>query len=65
VRAKIFHEIRDLARLAAADERRRIDVRAFLDDTLDNARAGGERERFKFRQLGVYGPNRVGRVDRN
>ena len=38
--AMLFDQLGDLARLAAADERRRIDVLALLHDARDDLRAG-------------------------
>ena len=48
----IFDQIRDLARLAAADQRCRIDVLAPLNDARDDLRAGRLRERFEFYEFG-------------
>jgi hypothetical protein len=52
LRAEIFHEIGDLAGFAAADERRRVEMIAPLDEARDDLRTGGLRERFEFYQFG-------------
>jgi hypothetical protein len=44
--------LRDLHRLTASDERRRIDAIAMLHDPVDDARSGCFDERFEFDELG-------------
>lgn len=52
IRFVFFHQIGDLARLAGADQRRRVDVIAPLNDARDDLRTGCLRERFEFYEFG-------------
>jgi len=48
----LLYEAGDLGRLAAADQRGRIDPIALLDDTRNDLRARRLRERFEFDEFG-------------
>ncbi len=55
IRADLLRAVRDLASLAAADERRGIDPVAALDDALQYPRSGGDGQRLEFVELGLDG----------